>query len=188
MRKYLLLLLALSFAPWAQWAFDIAQLMQGLASHPGGKARFTEKKFLAVLDRPIVATGEMTYLPPDRLEKRTLTPRPELLLLDRDTLSIERDKQRFSISLSQQPEARAFVDSIRSTLAGDRSALEKSYLLHLSGQPEKWTLTLLPSDQRIASLIQRIVVTGSRNQILSIEYLQADGDRSLLNIEPIPAK
>ena len=66
--------------------------------------------------------------------------------------------------------------------------LEKNYLLHLSGQPEKWVLTLLPSDTRIAALVQRITVTGSKNQIRSIEYLQADGDRSLLSIEPIEAK
>ena len=47
---------------------------------------------------------------------------------------------------------------------------------------------MLPSDQKIAALVQRIVVTGSRNQVRSIEYLQADGDRSVLNIEPLEGK
>lgn len=185
LRTLLPLLAAVSLALPAQAAFDVSQLMRDLAGHKGGKARFTEKKFLAVLDKPLISTGEMTYTAPDRLEKRTQTPKPEFLLLDKDTLSIERGKQKFSINLAQQPEALVFVDSIRGTLSGNQSALEKNYLLHLSGSSEKWVLTLLPSDARIATIIQRIVVTGNRQQIRSIEYLQTDGDRSLLLIDPI---
>ena len=181
-------LLALTLSLPAAASFDVAQLMNDLARHKGGRARFVEKKFLAVLDKPLVSTGEMDYQPPDRLEKRTLTPKAETLRLDKDILSVEREKQKLSINLANQPEALAFVDSIRGTLSGNRAALEKNYLLHLSGQPEKWVLTLLPSDARIAALVQRITVTGSKNQIRSIEYLQADGDRSLLSIEPIEAK
>ena len=169
----------------ARAAFDIGQLMGDLARHKGGKARFVEKKYMAVLDKPVVATGEMTYVAPDRLEKRTLTPRPEYLLLERDTLRLERDKRTVSINLASQPEALAFVDSIRGTLSGDRAALEKNYLLHLAGTPDKWVLTLLPSDQKIAALVLRITVSGQRGQIRSIEYLQADGDRSVLSIEPL---
>ncbi len=172
----------------ASAAFDIGQLMGDLAKHKGGKARFVEKKYFAILDKPVVSTGEMTYTPPDRLEKRTLTPKVETLLLDKDILSIERDKQKLSINLANQPEALAFVDSIRGTLSGNRAALEKNYALYLAGNTDKWVLTLLPSDQKIASMVQRITVTGNKNQVRIIEYLQADGDRSVLNIDPVEDK
>lgn len=178
----------IAFALPAVAAFDIGQLMGDLARHKGGKARFVETKYLALLDKPVIASGEMTYTAPDRLEKRTLLPKPETLVIDKDLLSIERDKQKLSINLANQPEALAFVDSIRCTLSGNRSALEKSYALYLSGNQEKWVLTLLPSDQKIAALVQRITVSGRKNQIRSIEYLQADGDRSVLSIDPIEAK
>ena len=49
-------------------------------------------------------------------------------------------------------------------------------------------LTLLPSDQKIATLVLRITVSGSKGLVRSIEYLQADGDRSVLNMEPIETK
>ncbi len=179
------LLLSLLGLP-AQAAFDIGQLMAELASHPGGKAKFIETRFLAVLDKPLRTSGEMTYIAPDRLEKRTLAPKPETLILDKDVLTLEREKHKFSIKLASQPEALAFVDSIRGTLSGNRQALERNYLLHLSGNNDKWVLTMLPRDQRIASFVLRIVVSGSRGQMRSIEYLQADGDRSLLTLEPIP--
>ena len=44
---------------------------------------------------------------------------------------------------------------------------------------------MLPREQQMASFVLRIVVSGSGNQMRSIEYLQADGDRSLLTIEPV---
>jgi hypothetical protein len=47
---------------------------------------------------------------------------------------------------------------------------------------------LLPSDEKITAFVQRIVVAGSRNQIRSIEYLQADGDRSLMLIEALDSR
>ncbi|UCV03673.1 outer membrane lipoprotein carrier protein LolA [Dechloromonas denitrificans] len=181
------LLLAALALP-ASAAFDVGQLMTDLARHKGGKAKFVEKKYISLLDKPVVSTGEMSYTAPDRLEKRTLTPKPELLLLDKELLSIEREKQKLTINLSNQPEALAFIDSIRGTLTGNRAALEKNYLLHLAGTPDKWVLTMLPSEQKIAALVLRIVVSGSKNQIRSIEYLQADGDRSVLSIEPLEVK
>lgn len=177
--------LLLTFSLQALAAYDIGQLMNDLARNKGGRAKFVEKKFLAVLDKPLVATGEMTYTAPDRLEKRTLTPKPETMLLEKDSLTLERENQKLTINLASQPEALAFIDSIRGTLSGNRAALERNYGLHLSGSAEKWTLTLLPSDQKIASLVQRITVSGNRGQVRQIEYLQADGDRSLLAIEPV---
>jgi outer membrane lipoprotein-sorting protein len=185
MLRLLAAVLTLVLAAPAAAAFDLGQLMSELASHKGGRASFVEKKYLAVLDKPVVSTGEMNYTPPDRMEKRTLTPHPETLLLDKDVVSITRDQRKLTIRLDTQPEAMAFVDSIRGLLSGDRAALEKSYLLHLSGSPQKWVLNLLPSDQRIAAVVLRITVSGSGNQVRSIEYLLADGDRTVLSIDPI---
>jgi outer membrane lipoprotein-sorting protein len=187
-KRLLGFLLFASLSLTAHAAFDVGQLMSDLAKHKGGKAKFVEKKYISLLEKPVVSSGEMTYTAPDWLEKRTLTPKVETLRLDKDLLSIEREKQKITINLSSQPEALAFIDSIRGTLSGNRAALEKNYLLSLSGSSDKWVLTLLPSEQKIAALVQRITVSGSKNQIRSIEYLQADGDRSVMSIEPIEGK
>ena len=187
-KRLLATLLLAALATPTLAAFDVGQLMTDLARHKGGKAKFVEKKYISLLDKPVVSTGEMSYTAPDRLEKRTLTPKPETLLLDKEMLSIEREKQKLTINLSNQPEALAFIDSIRGTLTGNRAALEKNYFLHLAGTSDKWVLTLLPSEQKIAALVQRITVSGSKNQIRSIEYLQADGDRSVMSIEPVEVK
>lgn len=166
-------------------SFDVAQLMDGLARQPGGLATFTETRHLALLDKPLVSTGEMHFTPPDRLEMRTLTPKPEYMLLDRDRITLERDQRRMTIRLGSRPEVLAFVDSVRGLLAGNRVSMERNYLMQLQGEAARWVLTLYPKDAEIAALIQRITVSGANNQIRTIEYLQADGDRSVLAIEPV---
>jgi hypothetical protein len=178
-------LLGLSLSFGAHAAYGIDQLMSDLAGQKGGKARFVEKRHVAVLDKPVVSSGEMLYTPPHRLEKRTLLPKAETLVLDKDTLTMERDKRKLSINLNSRPEAQAFVDSIRSTLAGNRRSLEQNYTLQLQGESARWVLTLVPSESAIATLLQRITVSGSRSQVRHIEYLQVDGDRSEISIEPL---
>lgn len=177
------LLLAAPSALAAEWG--ITQLMQDLAQRGAERGLFVERKFIAILDKPLESSGELRYVPPDRLEKRTLKPKPELLVLDRDRLSVERGNQTHSLRLSEYPEIAAFVESLRGTLAGDRTALERVYRLELHGERERWTLVMFPSDTRLAAMVLRIDVTGTRDRVRSIETLQADGDRSVMTVERI---
>lgn len=185
MTRWLLSLLLLTLGAPALATWDLTQLMSELEHAPSGRARFVETKYLALLERPLVSSGEMSFTRPDRLEKRTLRPRPETVLLDHDQLTVVRDQRQLRIKLAEQPHALAFVDSLRGALRGDRLALERNYALHLAGQRENWTLTLLPSDPAISSIVQRITLGGQRNRIRSIEYLQADGDRAVIQIDPL---
>lgn len=187
LRSFTLALFVTVLATGAHAAWNLDQLMSDLATHKGGRAKFVEKRHVALLDKPVQASGEMVFSPPDRLEKRTLLPKPETMVLDKDTLSLERDKRKLTIHLSNRPEAQAFVESIRSTLAGNRKALEQDYALSLEGESQRWVLTLVPRGESLQAMLKRITVSGSKNQVRHIEYLQADGDRSEISIEPIEA-
>lgn len=180
-------LLALTLLPLtaARAADELERLMALLAAHPGGTVRFVERRHMAMLDAPLVSRGEMSYRAPDWLERRTLSPRLERLLLDKDTLTLERDQRRMSMPVSQRPEVEAFVASIRSTLQGDRAALERHYRVALQGQPEKrWTLTLEPLQARLRGIVAQIVISGVGVAVDRIDYTQSDGDRTEMRLEP----
>ena len=185
--RHLLLALALMLAPIishaAEW--DIDQLMRGLAQIHSDHARFAEKKFIAILDKPVESSGELFYTAPDYLEKRTIKPKPESMILDHGTLTIERDRQKHSLQLRDYPELAAFIDSIRGTLAGDRKALERNYRLSLDGTAEHWTLQLLPLNEKMRAVVKRIRIAGVRDAVRSIEITQSDGDSSLMHIEKL---
>ena len=175
--------LMLSPAAFAAW--DLQQLMETLAQHKSGRAAFVETKHIALLDKPVVSSGELLFTAPDRLERRTLKPKAESMIVKGGDLLIERGTRKFNLQLQSYPELAAFIDSIRGTLAGDRKALERSYRLSLEGTAERWTLQLLPLDEKMLAVVQRIRITGARDQVRSIEVTQADGDSSLMAIEKL---
>ncbi|MFZ3084859.1 LolA-related protein [Rhodoferax ferrireducens] len=166
-------------------AWDIQQLMDSLAQNRSSQASFVEKKTIAILDRPVESSGQLFYTAPDHLEKRTLKPKPESMVIDGGDLLIERGRQKHRLQLQAYPELAAFIDSIRGTLAGDRQALERNYQLSLEGTAERWTLQLLPRDDKMLAVVQRIRITGARDLVRSIDITQADGDSSLMSIEKL---
>lgn len=167
----------------ADW--DIDQLMQTLAQTRSGQARFVEKKSIAILDQPVESSGELLYTAPDRLEKRTVKPKPETMVVQGDKLEIERGRQKIKVQLQEYPELAAFIDSIRGTLAGDRKALERSYQLSLEGTAQGWTLKLVPVDSKMKQVVALIRITGARDEIRSINVTQVDGDSSNMLIEKV---
>jgi len=164
---------------------SISQLMAGLAKHPQGAATFTEKKFISILDQPVESSGELLFIAPARLEKRTLKPKPETMVLDGDTLTLERGQRKHVLQLKDYPEVAGMIESIRATLAGDRKALEQAYHLALDGSAEHWTLVLTPLDPKVGAVIARIRMVGVKDVVRSVEIIQADGDRSLMTIEQL---
>jgi outer membrane lipoprotein-sorting protein len=174
----------ISFA--AEWGMD--QLMQSLATTKSSRATFVEKKYIAMLDRPLESSGELLYVAPDRLEKRTIKPKPESMLIDGEILVIERAGRKRTLQIQDYPELASFIDSVRGTLAGDRKALELSYKLKLEGDVEHWTLTLIPTNKKMAATIQQILIAGSRGNIATIDVIQSDQDHSLMTIERVQSQ
>jgi hypothetical protein len=158
--------------------------MQLLAQRRHGHVSFTEVQHLAMLDQPLHSSGELLYDAPDRLEKRTLQPKPEDLILEHGTLIMQRGTRRRVLSLGEFPQAVPFVESIRATLAGDRNALEQYFALNFSGSLESWMLELTPRDAAVARNVERIRIAGERDAVHTVEIRQRDGDSSLLTIGP----
>jgi hypothetical protein len=183
----LTLLAAMLFGTAGAADGDLDQLMAMLARRQHGQVQFIEQQFLAVLDHPLESSGEMRYDAPDRLEKRTLAPRRETLLLAGGTLTVDRGKSHRVVDLQAYPQASAFIESIRATLAGDRGALERLFTLEFTGSLPQWTLTLLPKDDKVRRLVAQVRIDGAQDQLLRVEIRQADGDRSLMTLRPSPA-
>lgn len=177
------LALAWALAASAAEPWTLERLLAGFAAQRTARASFVEKKTVSVLDRPLVSSGELRFEAPDRLEKRTLRPRPERLLLEGDTLSLERSGKQLRLDLRSFPEVAAFVESIRGTLAGDREALERVYRLRLEGDATSWVLTLVPREPGMAALVERVRIAGRRADVTVVEILQANGDGTLMSVQ-----
>lgn len=167
------------------WNLD--RLMSTLAQHKSGRATFTETKYLSIATQPVESSGELVFVAPDHLEKHTLSPKPEHLVVDGDMLTVERNNRKYTLALARYPELGAFIDSIRATLSGNRFALEQVYKVALAGRGDDWTLTLTPLDARMLKVVSTITLDGTRDVLRSVAIRQADGDHSVMRLQPVPA-
>ncbi len=160
----------------------VGELMHRLAGRGGGHARFVERQYLALLKAPVESSGELVFVPPDHLEKRTTAPKAESLVIDKGQLTLERGGRRRTVSLAAYPQLGAFIESIRATLAGDRESLEAIYGVSLTGGESDWTLALTPRDARLAKVVRAIRISGRADLLQGVEIQRVDGDRSVMTI------
>jgi hypothetical protein len=166
----------------ATWS--LPELMRSLAQIKSSKATFVERKHLSMLKTPLSFSGTLEYQAPDQLVKHTLLPKPEKMTLNHDKLVVQSGDASASrtLSLQEYPSIWAFVESIRSTLAGDIETLNRFYDVSLKGQEKQWQLILRPADSKIKSLVNEILIKGSFDQINTIEIREAGGDYSVMSI------
>lgn len=184
-RKAAFCCLALHAASAFAGLWNIDTLMAELSQARPARAQFVEKKTFSMLDEPVVSTGELLYVAPDRLEKKTIKPRPETMVADGERITLERGGRTHTLSLHEYPQLAALIDSLRGTLAGDRKLLERSFNLKLEGSPAYWKLTLEPIDTSLTRMIRVIRMEGAHDMVRSIEVEQMDGDSSIMAIEPL---
>jgi len=179
-------LLALASLPAAaQWSVD--DLMTALAARGSADATFTEQRYAPVLDAPVQSSGTLRFVAPDRLEKHTLQPRAESLVLAGDQLTLLQGARTRRLALTDLPDNGLAINSLRGTMAGDLAALRRGWNVTLFGERRIWTLSLTPLSAAVAQYIETVLIEGQQDRIDRIEIRQADGVRSVMQIKPAAA-
>ena len=91
-----------------------------------------------------------------------------------------------TLQLDAAPEAAVIVEAVRGTLTGNRAALERLFETAVSGSADAWTLE--PWCRATCACAARSRRCGSRGKAASrarSQVLLADGDRSVMTIEPV---
>jgi len=167
-------------------ALPLDEVMARLAQTQRRNATFVEEKHLAALDQVLRSTGRLSYTRPAHLEKVTVAPQPENLVVDGDRLIINsaQDAPRV-VELDDQPEIRAVVDTIRDALSGNLAGLQQQYDVAGSGSLDDWSLVLHPRTPLLAKQVREVRIAGGAD-VRSIETVQTNGDTDRLTITPAP--
>jgi hypothetical protein len=187
MRRLPAAVLGLLCAAATAGASGLDDVMGLLAARRHGRSDYIEQRFTSVVRRPLESRGVLSFDAPDRLEKRTLEPRPETLIVEGDRLTEERGHRRRMIDLGDVPELLPVLAAVRATLAGDRAGLERLFAVQFAGDAAHWTLALEPVSQALARAVARIDVDGTGADLLHVEIRYADGDRSRMTLRPSTA-
>lgn len=166
--------------PTETW--ELRHLMALMAEIPSTKESFTESKSLAALSEPLRLSGQLSYQRPDRLEKHVLAPFEEHFIVEGNTLTLINKEGKKRIALDRYPVIRAFVESIRATLAGNGDTLRRYYQITLAGDRRNWTLTLKPLEQQMADYVRSIELRGTETHVTRVDVQEAGGDSSVMLI------
>ena len=175
-------LLLVAAAP--AWALDLTTITHLLAQKKSGEARFTEERFVSGFDGPLRSSGTLSFVAPDRFVRTTVEPRAESMAVDGNTLVLKRGGRTRQMTLDAIPEITALIEAVRGTLTGNASTLEKHFRIQIDGSVVQWSLTLVPRDQRLATQVREVKITGARSDMRVVELWLAGGDRSVMSIDP----
>jgi len=180
----------LAFAPRAALAeaFDLGALTALLGGVKSGEATFVETRRIEMLDRTLQSSGRLSFKAPDSFVRETLKPRQEKLAVDGNTLTMSLGDRSRTMQLDASPEAAVIVEAIRGTLTGNRNTLERLFETTVSGDARAWTLKLVPRDLRLRGQVSAVQVSGREAMAREVQVQLADGDRSVMTIEPVAAR
>jgi outer membrane lipoprotein-sorting protein len=165
----------------------VDELLERMRGVQGVSARYREEKRMALLAVPLVCEGQLYYERPGRLARLQERPDPSRVVIDGDRLEFGDAGGRDTVDLAAQPVVRAFVDSFRLVLAGDRAALAAIYRLDFqaAGPGGPWTLTLTPRRAPLDRILGRIEVQGRGVALESVRILEVGGDETRIGFTAV---
>lgn len=183
-----LLLLTLGIAvlgPVQAAGFDLQALTQQLAQARSGQATFVEDRRVQQLDQVLRSSGRLSFVAPDTFIRETLRPSHEKLAVVGNQLTMSRGTRSRVTSLDSVPEAVVIVEAIRGTLTGNKDTLEKYFDTSVQGSAEQWQLELVPREPRLRGQVAHLRLSGRQGQVREVRMTLADGDTSVMRIEPV---
>ena len=169
----------------AQSSFTLVQLMQTLAQVKAGEGTFVERRTVQMLERTLESSGRLSFEAPDTFVRETIKPRRESVKVVGNNVTLSQGNRSRTLSLDAAPEAALIFEAIRGTLTGNREALEKHFKTSVTGSAERWSLELVPREVLLRELVVSIRMNGVRALVREVLVAMADGDRSVMTIEPV---
>ena len=161
-------------------AFDLQQLSEQLARPQVIHGQFVQEKHLRALPKPLTSTGTFVLAKDHGLLWQRKTP------LQQDyRITAQGIARRSTNGWQMLPGKSAGAEQNRLFLAvlqGDSSGLQRDFDLQLQGEPDRWTLTLMPRSLLLKQVFNRITIDGGE-LVQRIELQETQGDSTLLRMQ-----
>ena len=154
----------------------LPDLMRAFAQSGAVRASFQESRMLTVLVDPIETTGQLYFLPPKRLARVTRWPTPSRVIVDDRVVVLEDGLGRRELNLKKSPVGQSLIGGIVLLLGGDLEGLNRLYETAYEAHGEAWTLTMLPINANLRSMIREIRAEGRGRDITRLTTVETNGD------------
>jgi hypothetical protein len=164
----------------------------GLAQKPPAQVAFAEARFSALLSRPLVVSGQLSWEGGERLRRHVDMPYVETTLIDGGEVSMHRaGRGTRHFSLDRAPPLKALLESLVAVLSGQPARLRKVFDVQrtdVAGEMKVWSLSLTPKSPRLARSLTGIRLDGDAQGLRCMEIVEAGGTASVDLLGPLAAK
>jgi len=168
----------------------VSALIASLARPAPARTPFAEARFMRVLDRPLLAAGELAWLGGDRLERTLTAPHAERASIADGVVTQQREgRAPRSFSLQRAPQLQLLLDSFVALLGGDPARLQQAFTIELQGDAAgAWSLLLTPRDAQLARSVASLRIDGQAQQPRCLQLREPDGDLAIDLLGPLAAR
>ncbi|MDR0455008.1 MAG: outer membrane lipoprotein carrier protein LolA [Deferribacteraceae bacterium] len=188
MVKYLVLFIFFMFSQSFGTVFDhplkdIDSLNKTMYDPDVISGKFIQTRYISSLDVTLKSEGEFAIDKKSGLMWRNTKPVSNVTVIQNGTICIFANGKQSNISSSDNAAIKEILNVINSIFTRDYNGISKYFQLYFQSGKE-FTLGLKTKDSVISSVIQNMVVKGSK-YIEQIEFSDRNNDRTTINFSEI---
>jgi len=144
--------------------------MPGLAQVQVLRGRYTQRKFLREIPRPLTSSGEFLLVRGRGIWWHTQVPMESELLLNRRS--------------GQPPGVQVAASTFFAMFALDLDTLSQNFELFAMQSGPRWLLGLRPREAALSAWLEQITL-GGREQLQQVTLVETTGDRTEIDLEAV---
>lgn len=161
------------------YALELTELLHLFSQEKQSTVDFKNEKHTSFLDEPIISSGYLKFIAPNKLQKIILKPEKISQKIDGNELKIINENETNIINLDDYPEFSIILGATISVLSGNHSALKEDFKIIFDHKEAGWKLLLSPHDSYISGYVESIKMFGNKNKISKIVVTEPNHDQSI---------
>ena len=143
---------------------------------------FEQRKFITVLPKPLISTGQFKLDDNSELEWLILKPVRSRLVFDHNGIHQNQHGKTVWQASNEQPGVTAIGLILRSILSADLQPLTAYFGVEGTLENQVWRLVLTPNEPFLQQVVTKITLTGS-SHINTVNLFEVGGDRTEIRFE-----
>ncbi|MDO3387789.1 outer membrane lipoprotein carrier protein LolA [Gilvimarinus sp. SDUM040013] len=158
----------------------LQQIAEQLSASLPVSGTMVQQKHMAILEQPLQSKGEFLLEENGDIDWSVTEPFPVLYQVRDDRILRTLDGEQLEISARTEPSVYGFFQIVSKLFELKLDGLHRFFTLQVpaEGLGEPWQLRLQPNNDRLASAIAAIVVSGQQGQMSRVTVREPNGDFS----------
>jgi hypothetical protein len=163
----------------------LAEPSADLASSQVLQGKFSHRKYLSEIPKPLIASGEFTFARDLGVFWHTEQPFDSIFILTRQGI-VQRDEgaETLRLSADDQPAVRVIANIFLALFTLDLATLDATFDLYGEKQNSRWTIGLKPKSNAVANVFKQAIVSGGK-EVEQITLTDRHDDRTIIDLQSV---